>query len=121
MHIWPNISFTAKRKRKYKRGDLFFQISYNNRMLKKNRETVTNMIEEMKRASLMKQLVVAECKACEKNFNCYSSNEADNKEMFEEHIHLDQYKKHLESYVEFEEQQPLDTSDDHHTDDKYVL
>ena len=86
----------------------------------KNRETVANMIEELKRASLLKQLVVAECKACEKNFDSSSSNEADNKEMFEVHTHSDQYKKHLESYVEFEEQQPLDTSDDPHSVAKYV-
>ena len=86
----------------------------------KNRETVANMIEELKRASLVKQLVVAECKACEKNFDSSSSNEADNKEMFEVHTHSDQYKKHLESYVEFEEQQPLDTSDDPHSVAKYV-
>ena len=86
----------------------------------KNRETVANMIEELKSASLVKQLVVAECKACEKNLDSFSSNEAVNKEMFEVHTHSDQYKKHLESYVEFEKQQPLETSDDPHSVAKYV-
>ena len=86
----------------------------------KTRETVANMIEEFKRASLVKQLVLAEYKSCEKSF-CYSSNETDNKEMFQVHTHLDQYKKHIESYVEFEKLQRLDTSDDSHTDARYVL
>ena len=102
------------------KGETYFSKFLPTTGREKNRETVTNMTEKLKRASLRKQLVVAECKACEKNFYCYSSNEADNKEMFEVHIHLDQYKKHLESYVEFEDQQPLDTSDDPHTDAKYV-
>ena len=67
----------------------------------KNKETVTDMIEELKLASLVKQLVVAECKNWEENNSCYSiSNETDNNEEFEVHSHSDQYKKHLESYAE---------------------
>ena len=83
----------------------------------KTKETVEIIIEEMKRESLVKQLVVAECKDCEKNCSCYSiSNETHNKETFEVHTHSDQYQKHLENYAELEEQQPLDTNAGPHAD-----
>ena len=38
----------------------------------KNKETVANMIEELKHKSLVKRLDVAECKDYEKNCSCYS-------------------------------------------------
>ena len=39
------------------------------------------MVEELKRASLVKQVVVAECKACEENYSCFNiSNDMHNKE-----------------------------------------
>ena len=83
----------------------------------KTKETVEIIIEEMKRESLVKQLVVAECKDCEKNCSCYSiSNETHNKETFEVHTHSDQYQKHLENYAELEEQQPLNTNAGPHAD-----
>ena len=78
------------------------------------------MMEESKRASLVKQVVVTECKACEENY-CYSiSIEMADKETFEVHTHSDQYKKHLESYEELEEQHPLDTDAGPHADARYV-
>ena len=47
----------------------------------------------------MKQVVVADCKACEENY-CYSiSNETDNKEKFEVHTHSYEYKEHLQNYA----------------------
>ena len=86
----------------------------------KTKGTVSNMIEELKRASLVKQVIVEECKACEENY-CYSiSNEMDNKETFEVHTHSDQYKKHLENYEELEEQQSLDTNAGPHAGARYV-
>ena len=85
---------------------------------KKNVETVANMIEELKRASLVKQVVVAECKACEENHSI--SNDIDNKETFEVHSHSDQYKEHLQNYSELEEQQPLDTNVGPHASLRYV-
>ena len=84
---------------------------------KKNVETVANMIEELKRASLVKQVVVAECKACEENHSI--SNDIDNKETFEVHSHSDQYKEHLQNYSELEEQQPLDTNVGPHANLRY--
>ena len=87
---------------------------------KKTVETVANMIEELKGASLIKQVVVAECKACKEN-HCYSIlNEMDDKKTFEVHTHSDQYKEHLENYEELEEQQPLDTDAGPHADARYV-
>ena len=87
---------------------------------KKTVETVANMIEELKGASLIKQVVVAECKACKEN-HCYSIlNEMDDKKTFEVHTHSDQYKEHLENYEELEEQQPLDTNAGPHADARYV-
>ena len=85
---------------------------------KKNVETVANMIIELKRASLVKQVVVAECKACEENHSI--SNDIDNKETFEVHSHSDQYKEHLQNYSELEEQQPLDTNVGPHANLRYV-
>ena len=85
---------------------------------KKNVETVANMIVELKRASLVKQVVVAECKACEENHSI--SNDIDNKETFEVHSHSDQYKEHLQNYSELEEQQPLDTNVGPHANLRYV-
>ena len=88
---------------------------------KKTRETVANLIEELKRESSVKQVVVAECKACEENHSCYSiSNEMDIKETFEVHTHSNQYKEHLENCAKLEEQQPLDTSAGPHADTRYV-
>ena len=84
------------------------------------KETVANMIEELKRQSLVKQVVVAECKACEENY-CYSiSNETDNKDKFEVHTHSDQYKEYRQNYAELEGQQPLDTNAGPHADPRYV-
>ena len=86
----------------------------------KTKETVANMIEELKRASLVKQLVVAECKACKENYYCYRiSNETDNKDKFEVHTHSDQYKNHYENYAELDEQQPLDTYGGPHVNPRY--
>ena len=60
------------------------------------KETVVNVIEEFKRESLVKEVIVAECKACENSFDCYSiSNGIDNKLTFGVHSHSDQYKDHL--------------------------
>ena len=76
----------------------------------KIKETVANMIEELKLESLVQRLVVDECKDCENSY-CYSiSNENLNKETFEVHTHSDHYQKHLEKYAELEEQQPLGTN-----------
>ena len=84
-------------------------------------KTVPNMIEELKRASLVKQVVVAECKACEGNHSSYSiSNETDNRDKFVVHTHSDQYKEHLENYAELEEQQPLDINAGRHANPRYV-
>ena len=72
------------------------------------KETVASMIEELKRECLVKQVVVAECKACENNSDCCNiSNENDNKEMFEVHTHSDEYKEcfsHLADHAQLEEQ-----------------
>ena len=87
----------------------------------KTKETVVNMIQQLKRESLVKQVVAVECKACKENYSCCSiSNETDNKVKFEVHTHFDQYKEHLENYAEFEEQQPLDTNAGPHANPRYV-
>ena len=113
--LLPKEKFDTKERRVQKLRD-FFPRSGN----KKTKGTVANMIEELKRASLVKQVIVAECKACEENY-CYSiSNEVDNKETFEMHTHSDQYKKHLENYEELEEQHSLDTNVGPHADARYV-
>lgn len=76
----------------------------------KTKETVAIMEEELKRASLVKQVVVAECKAFEENYSCFSiSNDMHNKETYKVHTHSDQYQKYLENFGELEEQQLLGT------------
>ena len=76
--------------------------------MKKNEktgETVANIVEELKRKSLVKQVVVTECKVCEDN--CYCRKETGGKQMFGLHTHSHQYKDyllHLADYTEFEEQ-----------------
>ena len=73
------------------------------------KETVVNVIEELKRESLVKQVIVAECKACEKSFDRVISDEADNEGMFIVHTHSPQYKEHLSllpDHTELEEQVP---------------
>ena len=66
------------------------------------------MIQELKLERLVKQVLVAECKACEKNCYCDSIlNEIDSKQAFEVHTHSDEYKDlmfHLEQNAELEEQ-----------------
>ena len=77
------------------------------------KETVANMIDELKYEGLVKQVVVAECKACENNCGSSISNETDNEETFRVHTHSDQYKEHLSllaAYAELEEE-AHDTSD----------
>ena len=73
-----------------------------------NKETVANMIKELKHECLMKQMVISECKACEKNHCCYSIlNETNDKQTLEVHTHSDQYKDHLSylaNYTELEDQ-----------------
>lgn len=64
------------------------------------------MIEELKRECLVEQVVVAECKDCKNNCDCYSIS--DNKHTFKVHTHSDQYKEHLchlTEYKEVEEQE----------------
>ena len=71
------------------------------------KETVANVIEELKRQSLVKPVIVAECKACEKSCDSSISNETDNGETFIMHTHSDQYKEHLSllaDHAELEEQ-----------------
>ena len=72
-------------------------------------ETVANMIEELKRESLVKQVVVTECKDCENDCDCFSiSYMTDNKQTLGVHTHSGQYKEHLRhlaEYVEVEEQE----------------
>ena len=74
----------------------------------KTKQTVLNMIQELKLKRLVKQVLVAECKACEKNCYCDSIlNEIDSKQAFEVHTHSDEYKDlmfHLEQNAELEEQ-----------------
>ena len=65
------------------------------------------MIQELKLEHLLKQVVVAECKACEKNCYCNSIlNEIDSKQTFGMRSHSDEYKDlmfHLEKNTELEE------------------
>ena len=70
-------------------------------------ETVANMIKELNRECLVKQVFVAECETCESNFDFSISNVINNKVMFAVHSHSDQYKEHLShlpEYTEVEEQ-----------------
>ena len=73
------------------------------------KETVGNLIEELKRECLLNQLVVAECKICEENCYCFS-NETDNKQTFGVHTHSVQYKNYLSLLTEYTEKQVLDNS-----------
>ena len=77
------------------------------------KETVANVIEEWKRQNLVKQVIVAECKACEKSCDSSISNETDNGETFIVHTHSDQYKKHLSLHANHPEleEEAHDTSD----------
>ena len=71
------------------------------------KETVANLIEELKGESLVKPVIVAECKACEKSCDSSISNETDNGATFIVHTHSDQYKEHLSllaDHAELEEQ-----------------
>ena len=74
----------------------------------KNKETVSNMIEELKHQCRVKQVAVSECRHCENNRDCYSiSSVTDNKETFHVHTHSGQYKEllsHLAEYPEYEDQ-----------------
>ena len=71
--------------------------------------TVGNMIEELKRARLLKQMVVTECKVCEEDCYCLS-NDTDNKQTFGVHTHSVQYKNYLSLLRECTEEQVLDNS-----------
>ena len=72
----------------------------------KTKETVANMVEELKRECLVKQVVVTECKECKKNCYCFSK-EAEDKQKFGVHTHSQQYKDyllHLANCTELEEE-----------------
>ena len=74
----------------------------------KTNETIANMIEELRCECLVKQVLVVECKACEKSYCSYSiSNETDSKQAFGVHTHSDKYSDylvHLINYTKLEEQ-----------------
>ena len=74
----------------------------------KNKETVSNMIEELKHQCRVKQVAVSECRHCENNRDCYSiSSVTDNKETFHVHTHSGQYEEllfHLAEYRKFEDE-----------------
>ena len=83
-----------------------FSNSFSRTRNHKTKETVANMIEELKGECLLKQVVVAECKACENNCYCLPK-EIDNKQTFGVHTHSKQYKSylfHLKNYRELEKQ-----------------
>ena len=70
----------------------------------KTEETVANMVEELKRESSVKQVVVTECKICEDN--CYCLKGTGDKQMFGLHTHSQQYKDYqlrLANYTESQE------------------
>ena len=77
------------------------------------KETVVNIVEELKREGLVNQVGIAECKTCENNCYSYSVlNEIHNRQTFQVHTHVDQYKDYLfylANYAELQEQ-PCDTS-----------
>ena len=79
--------------------------------------TVGNMIEELKRARLLKQMVVTECKVCEEDCYCLS-NDTDNKQTFGVHTHSVQYKNYLSLLRECTEEQVLDNSASAYSDTK---
>ena len=61
-----------------------------------NKETATDMIGELKSKSLVKEIIVAECKTCNIKGSCYCiSYETHNKLMFGVHTHSDRWKENL--------------------------
>ena len=84
---------------------------------KETKGTVGNMIEELKRARLLKQMVVTECKVCEEDCYCLS-NDTDNKQTFGVHTHSVQYKNYLSLLTECTEEQVLDNSASAYSDTK---
>ena len=74
----------------------------------KTKETVPNMMEDLKHKCLVKQVAVSECRLCENSCDGYSnSNMTDNKETFHVHTHSSQYKEllsHLAGYTDLEDQ-----------------
>ena len=95
-----------KGKMKSKKGPL--QKFFSRTQHEKTNDIVVNMIEELKRKCLVKQVAVAGCEACEKSCDCYSiSKEDDYKQKFVVHTHSGQYKEHLchlAEYTDLEEQ-----------------
>ena len=69
----------------------------------KTEETVSNIIEELKRESLVKQIILAECKNCGNNCDRSFSNVTDNKLTFDVHTHSDQYKEQLRVLAEYKQ------------------
>ena len=68
----------------------------------KNKETVADMIEELKLKCLVKQVALSECRVFESNCDCYSiSKMTDNKKAFVMHTHSGQYKEHLSHLAEY--------------------
>ena len=81
-----------------------FLIFFSKTRNEKKEETVANMVEELKRESSMKQVVVTECKICEDN--CYCLKGTGDKQMFGLHTHSQQYKDYqlrLANYTESQE------------------
>ena len=69
----------------------------------KTGETVANMIEELKRESLVNQIVLAECKDCGNNCDYSFSIVTDDKLTFDVHTHSGQYKEHLHILAEYKQ------------------
>ena len=72
----------------------------------KTKETVANIVEELKRECLVKQVVVAECNDCKKNCYCFPKGAAD-RQKFGVHAHSQQYKDYslqLANYTELEKE-----------------
>ena len=71
-----------------------------------NKETVANMMDKLKRESLVKEMIVAECQICKVKRNLYCILEITrNKLMFGVHIHSDRFKEnlvHLAHYTKLE-------------------
>ena len=77
----------------------------------KTKETVANIVEELKLECLVKQVVVADCNDCKKNCYCLPKG-AQDRQKFGVHAHSQQYKDYslqLANYAELEEG-PHDTS-----------
>ena len=82
------------------------------------KDTVADMVEELKQKHRMRSMYVCECRLCEidedadedENENPYSiSKEAENKFLFQVHTHSAQYKDHLtalERKTDLKEQEP---------------